>query len=187
MFRLRYALCALMLLALFGSQAASAHGSMFQMQNTCIVKVGPDLMYFSGYQPATTRRKFCEDVPTTGKAIFVLDFPEVEMREMSIDFRIMRVDAINDQSDAEMVAYLPAKRYPNGTLGLEHVFAEPGNFVGVVTATGTHGELWVSRFPFSVGRVYSAKTPYYLLAAAAALALLLLLWKGEKAEARRLD
>ncbi|MGJ0391184.1 MAG: hypothetical protein ACR650_00240 [Methylocystis sp.] len=190
MFCLRYAaLCALAVLAFLGlSKGASAHGNMFRLTNACIIKVGPDLMYFSGYQPGASRKKFCEDVPTTGQTFFVLDFAEPEMREMSVDFRIMRLGANNDQSDAATVAYLPAKRYPNGTIDLEHVFAEPGNFIGIVTAAGTHGELWVSQFPFSVGRLYSSKAPYYLLAVAAVVALLLLLLGGgEKAEAGRPD
>ncbi len=161
---------------------ARAHGAMQRMQSACLLKIGPDFMYFSGYQPAASARKFCEDIPETGETFFVLDYAQPEMREMSADFRIVRAGAENDDParlPADTVAYLPPKIYPHGTLSFEHEFRERGNFVGIVTLDGPHGEKWVSRFPFSVGRLYSARAPYYLLAVAAALGLLVLLWGRE--------
>jgi hypothetical protein len=167
---------------------AEAHGAMRAVENACVLQVGPDFMYFAGYQPAASRRKFCEDIPTTGDTIFALDYAQPEMREMATDFRIVRdvgVEAEADKLEAITVAYLPPKVYPYGTLNFEHVFKEAGDFVGIVTVDGPHGEHWVSRFPFSVGRLYSPHAPYYLLAAAAGLALLLLLWRkdGPRADA----
>ncbi len=163
---------------------ARAHGAMQRMQSACVLKIGPDFMYFSGYQPAASHRKFCEDIPETGSTFFVLDYAQPEMREMSADFRIVRDGGGDDEDPARLpavtVAYLPPKVYPHGTLSFEHDFHETGNFVGIVTLDGPHGERWVSRFPFSVGRLYSARAPYYLLAAAAALGLLVLLWGREE-------
>jgi hypothetical protein len=127
-------------------------------------------MYFSAYLPNASHRKFCGDIPLTGPAIFVLDYAQPEMREMTADFRIVR-DTGDQDADSESgatVAYLAPKRHPNGTLSLQHVFPEAGNFVAIVTLDGPNGEHWVSRFPFSVGGAWSARTPYYLLAAAAA-------------------
>lgn len=163
-----------------------ARGAIYKLQSSCVLKVGPDLMYFSGYQPAVSHRKFCEDVPTTGHTIFTLDYAQSEMREMKADLRIVRDLGREAPENLEKVtvAYLPPKAYPGGTLSLEHVFAERGDFVGIVTVVGEHGERWESRFPFSVGRLYAPRTPYYLLATAAALALLALLWRKEPAHER---
>jgi hypothetical protein len=166
-----------------GAPAARAHGAMQRTQSACILKIGPDLMYFSGYQPAASHRKFCEDAPVTGKTIFVLDYAQPEMREMTADFRIVR-DTGREEDPAQLaditVAYLPPKVYPHGTLSFEHNFREAGYFVGIITLDGPRGERWVSRFPFGVGRLFPARAPYYLLAAAAALALLVLLWGKEE-------
>ncbi|WP_424363661.1 hypothetical protein [Methylocystis parvus] len=165
---------------------ASARGAIHKVEGSCLLKVGPDLMYFSGYQPSISHRKFCEDVPTTGETIFTLDYAQSEMREMKADLRIIR-DVGGDTPEnlqAATVAYLPPRIYPGGTLSLEHVFPETGDFIGIVTVAGPHGERWESRFPFSVGRLYSPRTPYYLMATAAALALLAMLWGKEEPRRR---
>lgn len=183
-----FALAAVSLAALAGAApTADAHGAVHKFESACLLKVGPDLIYFSGYQPAVSHRKFCEDIPTTGDAIFSLDYAQSEMRDMKADLRIVRDvgEGASVDLQAITVAYAPPKVYPNGTLSLEHVFPERGDFVGIVTIEGLHGEHWESRFPFSVGRLYSRRTPYYLMAAAAALGLLVLLWGTEEKTDKR--
>jgi len=184
MFNLRYHVsCALVAACVAGGAPdALAHGNMRADQDACVLKVGPDLMYFTGYQPSASRRKFCEDIPLASDTIFVLDYAQDEMRDMTTDFRIVRNVGEEDEAqklDSITVAYLPPRTYPTGTLNFEHVFKEGGDFVGIVTVDGPHGEHWVSRFPFSVGRIYSPRLPVYLLTAAAVLGLLLLFWGKE--------
>lgn len=173
------ALCFVLMATLFATCApgARAHGAMRFQREACLLQIGPDFMYFTGYQPAASRKKFCEDIPTTGDTIFVLDYAQEEMRSMTTDFRIVRNVGEDEQAqlDAVTVAYLPPKVYPAGTLNFEHDFKEAGDYVGIVTVDGPNGEHWVSRFPFTVGgRSMLSRTPYFLLAAAAVLALLLI-------------
>ena len=121
-------------------------------------------------------QKICEDVPDVGETIFTMDFGQDEMREMKVDFRIMRdigEDAERDSLDEVTVAYLPPKTYPTGSVSLRHIFVHAGNYAGLVTVDGPHGEHWVARFPFAVSRPYSVRLPYYLLTAAAVLVMLL--------------
>lgn len=183
-------LCALAVAALLGALTSSAlaHGAMQRQRSACLLKVGPDFMYLSGYQPAASHNRFCDNIPTTGETIFVLDYAQDEMRGMSTDFRIIRDVGENeepDKLDAVTVAYLPPKIYPAGTLNFEHVFNESGAFVGIVTMDGPNGEHWVSRFPFSVGgRPLSARMPYFLFAAAGVLALVLFVWGKDDGSAR---
>jgi hypothetical protein len=168
---------------------ALAHGAMQRQRSACLLKVGPDFMYFSGYQPEASRNRFCEDIPATGDTIFVLDYGQDEMRGMSTDFRIIRdigEQGEQERLDSVTVAYLPPKVYPAGTLNFEHVFKEPGEFVGIITVDGPNGEHWVSRFPFTVGgRPLSARMPYFLIAAAGVLALTIFVWGKEEQKARR--
>lgn len=164
---------------LLSAPRAAARGALGYDRDACVLKIGPDFMYFSGYQPAAGKKKFCEDPPSTGETIFALDFAQEEMREMTTEFRIVR-DVGEAETGASLdqitVARRPPKTYPTGTVDLELVFAEAGDYVGIVTVEGKNGEQWVARFPFSVGKIlYPAWTPYYLLAAAAILAILLLL------------
>jgi hypothetical protein len=156
--------------------ATLARGALGYDHDVCVLKIGPDFMYFTGYQPAAPRKKFCEDVPSAGQTIIVLDYAQSEMREMKTDLRIV-LDTAGPQDaasiEANTVAYLPPKVYPNGTLNFEHLFRETGNYVGIVSVEGAHGEHWVARFPFSVGTSYTSQIPYYLIALAAALGLAL--------------
>ena len=99
--------------------------------------------------------------------IIALDAEQDELRDMAVDFRIVKdvggEAKENADLDAVTVAYRPPRIYPTGTINFEHVFPEPGFFVGIVTATGPHGERWVSRFPFSVGETFLRTLPYYIL------------------------
>jgi hypothetical protein len=146
---------------------ASAHGRLGAAEGRCRLFVGPDYMTFTGYLPDASKNEFCEDIPSTGHMIMVLDAEQQELREMPVEIRIVKdvggETAENANLEAVTVAHREAKRYPNGTINFEHVFKDPGYFVGIVTVTGEHGEQWVSRFPFSVGKSFIRDMPYYIL------------------------
>lgn len=170
-----------MLLAL-AAPAALARGALTLNQDTCLLYVGPDFMYFSGYDPAAPRKRFCEDVPRIGDTVFAMDFAQDEMRAMKVAFRITR--DIGDSEDPAAIesatlAYAPPKLYPAGSLSLHYNFVDAGNYTGIVTVDGANGEHWAARFPFAVNRPYSARLPYYLLFAALILALIVLFWGRE--------
>lgn len=141
---------------------------------TCRLFVGPDAMTFTGYQPDLSRGEYCEDIPSIGRAILVLDYEQAELRDMLVAVRIVKDVGHEAEEPADIdsatVAYRAPKLYPNGTINLEHNFNDPGNYVGIVTVTGAHGETWVSRFPFSVGKAFTRSLPTYLLMAVVVLA-----------------
>ena len=70
--------------------AALARGALTLSRDVCLLTLGANYMFFSGYQSAKPRKRFCEDVPATGDTIFAMDFAQDEMREMKVDFRILR-------------------------------------------------------------------------------------------------
>jgi hypothetical protein len=163
---------------------ARARGALGYDQEMCVLKIGPDFLYFSGYQFAASQRKFCEDIPATGDTTLVFDLAQDELRQMKLDFKILRDGGETGDAaaaDGPTVAYLPPEVYPKGTFSFVHRFDDPGNFIGVVTADGPSGEHWVARYPFSVGGAPASKTPLVLLALACALALALFLAsRGDK-------
>lgn len=146
---------------------AEAHGRLGAAEGRCRLYIGPDVMDFTGYLPDASKAEFCEDIPATGHVIIALDAEQPELRDMAIAIRIVR-DVGGSASDDEhleaaTVAYQPPKVYPTGTVNFEHVFNEAGFYVGIVTVTGPHGELWTSRFPFSVGMSFVRTLPVYFL------------------------
>jgi hypothetical protein len=144
-----------------------AHGRLGAAQGRCRLNIGPDVMNFTGYLPEASKNEFCEDIPSTGPVIMVLDAEQAELRDMKVELRIVKdvgsEEKENENLEAVTVAYHPPTVYPSGTINFEHTFDEPGYFVGIVTVLGDHGERWVSRFPFSVAKTFMRDLPMYLL------------------------
>jgi hypothetical protein len=133
---------------------AQAHGGVSLDSGQCIMKIGPDTMNFTGYQPLKSREQFCDDIPDVGPTIIVLDAVQDELRDMSLEIRILRdVGQTDDNENLEQntETYVPPKKYRTGTLNFEYNFANKGKFIGLVKAKADDGREYVSRFPFSVG------------------------------------
>jgi hypothetical protein len=46
------------------------------------LRIGPDLMFFTSYQPQNSSDEFCDDIPSTGQTVVALDMQELELRNM---------------------------------------------------------------------------------------------------------
>jgi hypothetical protein len=134
---------------------AQAHGGVSLDQGQCIMKIGPDTMSFTGYQPLKSREQFCDDIPDVGPTIIVLDAQQDELRDMALEIRILRdVGQKDDNENLEQntEVYVAPKKYRTGTLNFEYNFSQKGKFIGLVRAKSDDGKKdYVSRFPFSVG------------------------------------
>ncbi len=186
--QMRGACISLLALVLLGP-GAHAHGSLRLNKNLCVLKIGPNLIHFSGYQPLVSTDEFCEDIPQVGSAVFVFDYVDSELRDMTAEIRIIKdlsnggltgkpATLTEDQLSSYDLApitetYLPAKRYPNGTVNFQHFFAKAGKYIGIVTVRNNHGQYYVSQFPFSVGQGYVKILPYYIVLVAMILGSLL--------------
>jgi hypothetical protein len=171
----RFAVAAALFLGAVASVApAQAHGRLGAAEGRCKLFIGPDTMNFTGYLPEASKNEFCEDIPSTGPMIMVLDAEQAELRDMKIELRIVKDvgAAASDDENLEpiTVAYKEPRYYPSGTVNFEHNFKEGGYFVGIVTVLGDHGERWVSRFPFSVDRTFMRDLPVYLTLALGVIA-----------------
>lgn len=133
---------------------AQAHGGVSLSDGQCIMKLGPDTMNFTGYQPLKSREVFCDDIPDVGPTIIVLDAVQDELRDMTLEIRILRdIGQTDDNENLEQntETYVAPKKYRTGTLNFEYNFAQKGKFIGLVKAKADDGREYVSRFPFSVG------------------------------------
>jgi hypothetical protein len=178
-----------------------AHGGVVSMGNQCKLLVGPYTINFSGYQPQKGRsEQFCDDLPVVGESIIVLDFVEEKLRDMTVNFRVIKVDAaplgteedgkVNEAELAQTPSFeIPAKHYSNGTMIIKQNFTEKGHFVGYVIVEDDD-EKFISRFPFSVGYpknnildIFSS--PLYVVILFLALGLLILFVSKKRDESNK--
>ena len=144
---------------------ASGGGGVMLENDTCIIIVGFYRAHFTAYQPATRGdEEFCEDLPDVGETVFVLDYLHDSMKDVPVDFRIIRdatglgdfariedVRALGDLAPLT-VFYRPPSVEPDASYRVSHDFAAPGHFVGIVTAGHpTKDKTYTAVFPFSVG------------------------------------
>lgn len=162
--------------------SALAGGGVMLENDTCIITVGFYRAHFTAYQPQTRGdEEFCEDLPDVGEAVFVLDYLHDSMKQVPVDFRIIRdatglgnftrledVRALGDLAPLT-VFYRPPSVEPDASYRVRHEFAAPGHFVGIVTAGHpTKDKTYTAVFPFSVGL---DRFPWLWVAAALGLVL----------------
>ena len=70
--------------------AAHAHGGVGMRDNRCVLRIGPDIMFFTGYQPQNSREEFCDDIPSTGQMVVALDMQDTELRDMLTEIRLIK-------------------------------------------------------------------------------------------------
>jgi hypothetical protein len=179
---------------------AHAHGGVGMVDNRCVLKIGPDLMFFTGYQPQSSREEFCDDLPNTGQMVVALDMQDNELRDMLTEIRIIKDDGTHTNvgglpvlTDAELsnrevldpvtLVHVEPKKYPTGTLTFEHTFPEVGRFIGVVTVTNDRGQRYVSQFPFSVGQPFVKTFAVYGFIGVLVLAALFGFWRYDRKRA----
>lgn len=155
----------ILFVVLFVAARAQAGGGVILQDDACIITIGFYTAHFTAYQPQTSgNREFCEDLPDTGESIFVLDYLHQSLKEVPVDFRIIRdvtglgrfvkyedVAALED-IDAHTVFYQPPTVQPTATFRISHDFVEKGDYVGIVSAGHpTNDKVYYSVFPFRVG------------------------------------
>ena len=155
----------LALLIMLVNQSAIAHGGVVLEEDRCIINIGFLTAHFTVYQPETqANEEFCEDIPDVTSSVFVMEYLHDFLREMPVDFRIVRdvndvgefarwedVQAIDDL-EAATVYYRPPTVQANGNYTAEYAFEEKGTYIGVVTAQHPDGEReYNAVFFFQVG------------------------------------
>jgi hypothetical protein len=151
-----------------------AGGGVLLSEDSCIITIGFYTAHFTAYQPETSGDKqFCEDLDDVTETIFVLDYLHKSLSEVAVDFRIIRnvtdkgqyvqiedIDKI-EKIDNHTVFYQPPVIKENASYMVKHIFDEPGNYVGIVTAGHpTKPTIYSSVFPFAVG---SANIPWSII------------------------
>lgn len=175
--RPRLAICCLLLCLANGGQAAFGHGGVVLEEDLCVINIGYLQAHFKIYLPQEhQRQEFCEDIPSTGESLFVMEYLHPGLDEATIDFRVIRnvtglgrfamwedVARIADLDEVTVFYHAPA--IVPGVYSVIHRFDEPGEFIGIVTAApGDGGAPYTAVFPFEVGFTGFGVWPLILIA-----------------------
>ena len=161
---------------LFNSQALGHGGVAFQ-EDQCVITVDFMQAHFTVFQPETRESKeFCEDIPDVTESIFVMEYLHESLREMDVDFRIIRdvnnigrfagwsdVQALTDIESAT-VYYQDASIEDSGYYRASYTFEEGGTYIGIVTAQLPSEEITNNAvFYFQVGGPDWGTIPFFIL------------------------
>jgi hypothetical protein len=173
------------LFALLLSAPVWAGGGMVLREDKCIIQIGFYEAHFTAYQPQTRgNEQFCQELPDVGETLFVLDYLHGSMKEVPIDFRIIKdvtdlgkyvrmsdIEAIDDLNPLT-VFYREPTVHSDASLSVEHTFAAPGNYIGIVTAGHpTKDAIYSAVFPFTVGKTDYTRLMLYALLIAWSMSL----------------
>lgn len=163
-FPLSFVSCILLLGLAISPSPVLAHGSVTPDADLCIIRIGYYRAHFKIYLPQSRGHKeYCEDIPGTGTATFIMEYEHSGLGSVPIDFRVIRnvtgkgvftiledVDQIENLDDVTVFHY-PATIQPDVFTYL-YPFDEQGEFVGIVTVHDAEtGETYTAVFPFEVG------------------------------------
>ena len=179
------------LLLLLSAPAAFAGGGVVMVGERCTMHIDFYSARFTAYQPDTQgNQEFCEDLPDIGLTLFVLDYLHPSLKEVPVDFRIIRnttdqgrfalwedVAKLGDLRPLTLFYQAPVIE-GDASLQVEYEFSEPGEYIGIVTAGHPSSEkVYRSVFPFEVGRPrYQAA----LLALAFLAIMILYTWRRQR-------
>lgn len=156
---------ALILLVFALSPVLYAGGGVALKDDKCIITIDFYTAHFTAYQTDVSgNEQFCEDLPGTGTTLFVLDYLHSSLKEVPVDFRIIKnvtgmgefvrlehIEAL-DNIDQHTVFYRAPTVESNGSYQVEHLFAKAGEYVGIVSAGHpSNGKTYYAVFPFTVG------------------------------------
>ena len=142
-----------------------SHGGVFIDDDQCVIQIGFFKAHFTAYQPEKNANKeFCEDLPHVSETLFVLDYLHDSLKQMPVDFRIIKNPTNRGRStrwediakleniDHHTVFYQPSVIARDAVLTAEHVFFEDGNYIGIVTTKQAGiDKVYRAIFPFHVG------------------------------------
>jgi hypothetical protein len=138
---------------------------MVLQDDMCVIQIDFYSAHFTAYQPNSSGNKqFCQDLPATGETIFVFDYLHPSLKEVPVDFRIIRdvtgqgsyvkLKHVVEIGDLEQhtVFYQPPVVRPDDSFIVEYEITQDGAYIGIVTAGHPSTDaIYTAVFPFKVG------------------------------------
>jgi len=113
--RSRKLLSLLIVLPMILPGLASAHGNVAIEEDSCVQRVGGNLVHFNAYQPQhAAKAQYCTDIPGEGDTFLVVDLVDPILRNLPVGVRVIR--GLSETTEGETVAYWPPTIHPDGVL-----------------------------------------------------------------------
>ncbi len=126
---------------------ALAGGGLVLSDDQCLLQASFYKVHFTAYQSESRGdEEFCRSLPDVGTTTIVLDYLHDSLREVPVDFRLIRdPTGLGEFVDAEdvlalgdlvplTVHYQPPLVQADGSLNMDVSIAEPGSYIAVLTA-----------------------------------------------------
>jgi len=113
---------------------AGAHGNVAIEEDSCVQRVGGNLVHFNAYQPQhAAKAQYCTDIPGEGDTFLVVDLVDPVLRNLPVAVRVIK--GLSEASEEETVAYWPPTIHPDGVLRGEAKLAK-GLYRLIITPEG---------------------------------------------------
>ncbi|MBI3356126.1 MAG: hypothetical protein HY038_05045 [Nitrospirae bacterium] len=131
---LPHAIRMLILIAVLSPGIAAAHGTVTLEEDTCVRRVGGNLVHFNAYQPQyEANAQYCTEIPGEGETFLVVDLVDPGLRNMPVGVRVVR--GVNETAEDQTVAYWPPIAHPDGVVRGEAKLAK-GLYKLIITPEG---------------------------------------------------
>ena len=135
----------LILLMAWHPATVDAHGNVSIEEDTCVRRIGGNIVHFSAYQPQIEpKAQYCTDIPDVGDNFLVVDLVDPSLRALPVGVKIVRGINENEQDDAQTVAYWKPVSHPDGVVRGEAKL-DKGLYKLIITAEGLSPSYYMFR------------------------------------------
>lgn len=139
----RVAATVLILIAALYPSTADAHGSVSLEDDTCVRRMGGNIVHFSAYQPQfEPKAQYCTEIPDEGDTFLVVDLVDPGLRNMPVGVRVVR--GLNESEEDQTVAYWRPVSHPDGIVRGEAKL-DKGLYKLIITAEGLSPSYYLLR------------------------------------------
>jgi hypothetical protein len=123
---------ALLLVATLYSGFVSAHGKESLEEDSCVRRIGQNMVHLSAYQPQfEPTAQYCTEIPKGGDTFLVIDLVDPAMRDMPIGMKVVRG---TNEEDETVTQQRPAY-HPDGVIQGQ-TSLDQGLYTVFITAEG---------------------------------------------------
>jgi hypothetical protein len=170
---IRQVIQAVLILGTLHAGAAGAHGKVSLEEDSCVRRIGENMVHLSAYQPQfEPTAQYCTEIPKSGDTYLVVDLIDPALREMPIGMRVIKGTS---EADDETVSYLRPSYHPDGVIKGE-TSLDQGLYTVIITAEGLPPLRY--QYPLRVQMINYANI--FRTAVGPLIALLLLILLGYK-------
>mgnify|MGYP003386689044 FL=1 len=122
----------ILVMALYTS-TASAHGKVAMEDDSCMRRIGENMIHLSTYQPQVNESgHYCTDIPKAGSTVLVIDLVDPALRDMPIGVKVIKG---SNASEGETITNARPALYQDGVISMSSAL-DQGKYLVQVTAEG---------------------------------------------------